>query len=151
MRRVLGFATAVLWAGATGMETPGQITSGEIAGRITGEGGAPVSGAVVSAEGPCLQGVHTAVTNTNGTFDLLQLPPCEQVVLTVSAAGLAPVVRRDLSVKSNTVTTLSIVMGGGDVITVKPFSPMVSTRQAETPLVLPEREIKSLPVLGEFH
>ncbi len=150
MKKALGFAAAVLWAGVTGIGTPGQITSGEIAGKITGEGGAPVAGAVISAEGPCLQGAHTAVTNNNGTFDLLQLPPCEQVTLTVSATGLAPVVRRGLSVKSNTVTTLSIVMGGGDVITVKPFAPMVSTRQAETPLVLPDKEIKALPVLGEF-
>lgn len=150
MQRVRRLAVAVLCTGAVAMGTLAQITAGEIAGKVTREGGTPVAGAVISVEGLCLQGIHTAVTNGNGTFDLLQLPPCEKVTLTVSAPGLAPVVRRGLSVKSNTVTTLSIMVGGGDVVTVAPLAPMVSTRQAETPLVLPSREIKALPVLGEF-
>ncbi len=127
-----------------------QITAGEIAGRVTGEGGKPIAGAAVRAEGPCLQGPHVATTDEKGRFDILQLPPCEGVTLTVSAPGAAEVVRRGLVVKPNTVTTLTVIVGAGNEVTVSPAAPMVSTRQAEIPLVLPSKEIQSQPVLGEF-
>jgi hypothetical protein len=127
-----------------------QITAGEVAGRVTDESGRPIQGATVKAEGACLQGPHVAATDAKGHFDLVQLPPCGDVTLTVSAQGVAPVVRRGVVIVSNTVTTLSVVLGAGDVVNVTPATPLVSTRQAEIPLVLPSKEIQALPVLGEF-
>jgi hypothetical protein len=150
MRKARSIWAAVALLAAASISVGAQVTSGEIAGKVTDAKGQPLAGAVVRAEGPCLQGAHETSTDPRGYFDLLQLPPCEQVTLTVAAPGLAAVVRKDLTVKSNTVTTVSVAVGVGDELTVAPPAPMVSTRQAETPLVLPAQEMEALPVLGEF-
>ena len=146
-------ALSILAAAAltlSALATAAQITAGEIAGKVTNEQGEPLAGATVTARGDCLQGAHMVFTDGKGLFDLLQLPPCDGVTVTVSAPGAADVVWRNLEVKSNTVTTLSVVVGLGGEVTVTPVPPMVSTRQAEIPLVLSSREVETLPVLGEF-
>src|SRR5258708_12146135 len=63
-------AASLLCATAASAETTGSL-SGQV---VDAETQAPVSNAVVVAQGPALQGEQTAVTDSTGSFEISLLP-----------------------------------------------------------------------------
>lgn len=66
----------------------GTVT-GALTGTVTSEG-VPLPGATVTVTSPNLQGTRTAVTDVNGNYNFVSLPPGDYTV-NVALEGLAPV------------------------------------------------------------
>jgi hypothetical protein len=96
MRRILRITLALaallysppLWA---------QRTTGSITGVVKDATGAALPGVTVSVSGPNIVGTQTAVTNENGLYRFLNLPPGEYQ-LGFSLAGFKGLTRRALRV-----------------------------------------------------
>ena len=63
-------------------------TTGGIEGRVTDEEGGVLPGVTVEAKGAALQGVRTAVSESDGSYRLSLLPPGDYVV-TFNLEGFA--------------------------------------------------------------
>ena len=77
MRR-LALALLLLVCAAVGAFA--QATEGSIRGFVRDEQGGVLPGVVVSATSPDVAGVHTAVTDQEGYYRLLNLPPATYTV-----------------------------------------------------------------------
>ena len=64
-------------------------TTGDIVGRVVDEQGGALPGVTVEARGPSFQGVRTSVTDANGVYRLVLLPPGIFKV-TADAPGVRP-------------------------------------------------------------
>jgi outer membrane receptor protein involved in Fe transport len=63
------------------------VQTGEVTGTITSSDGLALPGATVTVQGPALQGVRTAVSDTNGAYAIKALPPGTYKV-TIELSGL---------------------------------------------------------------
>lgn len=68
-----------------------SATTGALTGTVTSDG-APLPGATVTATSPQLQGTRTAISDANGNYNLVALPPGDYTVR-VSLEGLQEVTR----------------------------------------------------------
>jgi hypothetical protein len=69
--RILAILTALL---LVGLSASAQLTTGNLTGTVT-SAGAALPGVTVTVSSPNLQGTRTAVTDSNGTYNLQGLPP----------------------------------------------------------------------------
>ena len=51
-----------------------NVASASIQGKVTDESGAAIPGATITVTGPALQVPHTAVSDADGTYRVLDLP-----------------------------------------------------------------------------
>ncbi|MEN6559381.1 MAG: TonB-dependent receptor [Acidobacteriota bacterium] len=123
---LLAFA-ALLLAGVLSAQVP---TAGRIIGTVIDDQGAPLPGVSVEAKSPRLVGTAATVTDANGVYRLLALPP-GTFKITYSLQGFAAVVRDDIvlgveqalvvdiSMKPSTVEEEVVVVGQAPLIDVK--------------------------------
>ncbi|PYV73597.1 MAG: hypothetical protein DMG97_10945, partial [Acidobacteria bacterium] len=69
-------------------------TTGRITGTVKDAQGAVIVGAQASVENPATGDRHSAVTDSSGTYSILQLPPATYVV-NIRARGFSPAVFQD--------------------------------------------------------
>ena len=117
----------LLLAGVLSAQTP---TAGRIIGTIQDDQGSPLPGVSVAAKSPRLVGTATAVTDSNGVYRLLALPP-GTYKLEFTLNGFADVVRDgialnieqalilDISMKPTTIEEEVVVLGQAPLIDVK--------------------------------
>lgn len=128
----------------------GQATTGSISGRVTDATQGILPGAAVIAHNTANGVETTAVTASDGDFNLRALPPSDYT-LTVSHDGfkttkLGPF-KLDIDQKARFDVSLA-VGGGNEVVTVTDAVPVLQTYGAETGQVIGRREIQDLPLKG---
>jgi hypothetical protein len=74
-----------------GISAFAQTTTGSLTGTVT-TGGAPLPGATITVSSPALQGTRSAVSDINGNYNMLALPPGNYTVK-IELAGMQTVTR----------------------------------------------------------
>ncbi len=92
-------------------ETRAQATEGSIRGYLR-EQGAVLPGVSVEATSPAIGGSYTAVTDQDGHFRLLNLPP-GTYALTATLSGFSKAVREDLTMRAGLNLAVDMVMKVG--------------------------------------
>ncbi|HSQ79067.1 MAG TPA: carboxypeptidase-like regulatory domain-containing protein, partial [Candidatus Bathyarchaeia archaeon] len=123
----LALVAVLLLAGVLSAQAP---TAGRIIGTISDDQGAPLPGVSVVAKSPRLVGAATTVSDTNGTYRLMALPPGTYVV-EFTLSGFSPISRNDvvlgveqalvvdIKMKPATIETEVVVVGKAPLIDVK--------------------------------
>ena len=111
-----------------------QITTGVIQGTVVDQTGALMSGADVVARNLDTQTDSAQKSDNDGRFVFLSLPPGRYTV-TVSKAGFAKLVQKDLELTVGQALTLKVAMkvaGANEVVEVTGSAPVVDSTQTES-------------------
>lgn len=148
-RLTVGVCLAALWAlapEAVGAQSAGATTAA-IDGVVTDATNAPLPGVTVTAFGSALQGQRTAVTNNEGAYRLIQLPP-GTYRLSFEMPGFATIVRDDqrLGIGFNATINLQMqVSAVQETLTVSGASPVVDRRASRIVTNFDSEKLASLP------
>jgi len=85
-------------------------TTGSIEGTVTDQTGAPVANATVTATSPNLQGSQSAQTNSEGKYQILNLPPGKYTVTITEQSGFGKLERGDVTVSLSKTTTVDLTV-----------------------------------------
>jgi hypothetical protein len=146
--RVMGlFAVALLVAAGAYAQT-----SGRIVGTVRDSDGAALPGVALTATGATLPGSVTAVTDTDGSFRMLNLPPGSY---TVSAAleGFNTVEQREVRIGIDRTVTLELTMTAAFAgeLTVLGEAPVVDTTRATSGVSVSAETFERLPLARDFY
>jgi len=117
---------------ALAIQASAQEFTGSIVGQIVDPSNAPVSGVAITVEGAAIQGQRTAVSEDNGSYRLLNLPPGEYRV-TYQKAKFKKIVYEGAKVEVNKTLTMNVTMQIADVeqtVVVTGSSPIVDVKNA---------------------
>ncbi len=111
--RVLG-VVGMVWLGLLGASpaTTGQISSGQLAGVVTDESGAPVPGAAVTVTAVDSNRSRSLTTNASGSFVATAIAP-GRYQLRVELSGFRPLVRRDLVIVTGETLRVDVALEVG--------------------------------------
>jgi hypothetical protein len=130
-------------------------TTGTIIGVVTDAAtGRPVAGALVVATSPNLQGEQTAVTDANGNYRIILLPP-GQYRLAVQVEGYKPSERSDIrlsadkTLRANITATPEAVQLEEQVVRTG-LAPVVNVGSSETGSVVSREFMANVPVGRSF-
>src|SRR5258705_5606260 len=128
----------------------GQVTTGDISGRITDEGGNLVPGAKVTANNKGTGSSRTAVTNENGEYTITQLP-AGKYNLTVEAKNFSKLVAQDFELNVGAKVTQNFELKPGLVtatVQVTSEGAAVETTSSEISRNITPAEVQNLPLLN---
>lgn len=126
-----------------------QITTGAIQGNVMDQQGAVVPGANVEIKNLETNLVKTLITDADGRFVALQLPPGHYTV-TVSRKGFATLIQENFPLTVGETVPLNLSMKVSQVaesVTINSI-PVVDTIKSESSTTLNEKAVSNLPVLG---
>src|SRR5713226_4916567 len=106
--------------------------TGSIAGFVKDQSGAPVSGAELTLTSLATNAKTEAVSDTNGSFQFLQLPPAEYS-LVVESLGFKRVTEQHVVVQVDQITHVDVTLEVGSVLEV------VEVNSGATPLLETDR------------
>src|SRR5712691_1624185 len=139
---VAGISLVLAVRGSSQTQTTGRIT-----GTVKDAQGAVIVGAEVSVENAATGDRHSAVTDSSGTYSILQLPPATYVV-NIRARGFGPAVFHDVAVglaETSTINASLTVAQSTAEITVNEAAPVRSDSSALASIIDP-RTLESLPL-----
>jgi len=117
--------------------------TGALQGKVTDEQGSPLPGVNITASSPNLMGVRTAVTDADGEFRFIALPPGVYEVK-AELQGFGTVLRKDIRLTTTTRLIVDFQMKAAAVaeeVTVIAQSPTVDIKSTETASVTLGNEI----------
>src|SRR5437667_1487896 len=123
-------------------------TTGRITGTVKDAQGAVIVGAEVSVENRATGDRHSAVTDSSGTYSILQLPLATYVV-NIHARGFSPVVFHDVAVglaETSTINASLPVAQSSAEITVNDAPPPVRSDSSALASTIDSRTLESLPL-----
>ncbi|HEY0591053.1 MAG TPA: carboxypeptidase-like regulatory domain-containing protein, partial [Thermoanaerobaculia bacterium] len=119
---------------------------GSISGVVRDRDGAPLPGVTVSVTGPVLPRGRDTVTEANGVFAVLNLPPGTYAV-TASLAGMGSVRSNAVvAVDKDTSITLTLNPSVAESITVTAATPSVDMKSTEVNFNFDSKTIERLPL-----
>ena len=127
-----------------------QITTGVLQGTVTDASGAVMPGVDVEARNVETNLSRTAVTDRDGRFVILQLPP-GRYTATFKISGFATMVQENVAITVGQGVTLSIAMkvsGVAETVTVTAQAPTVETSRTASASTLNQTTIETTPILG---
>jgi hypothetical protein len=127
-----------------------QATTGNIEGRVTDQNGAGVPNATVSAKNQATGFEKVSVSDAEGNYRILLLPPGKYSV-TAKGSGFADAKYENVTVTVGGQTPLDIqlsVGGTSAVVDVEAQGQIVETGRTSVSSTVNERAIESLPVNG---
>jgi hypothetical protein len=131
----------------------GAQVLGTVAGNVKDASGAVLPGVTVEVSSPALiEKVRTAVTDGNGQYQIVNLPPGTYAV-SFSLPGFSSVRREDLQVSVNFTSTVDAEMKIGSVeetITVTGESPIVDIQSAALTRSMTAEVFKEIPSGGSW-
>lgn len=137
-------AAALLLAGVLSAQAP---TAGRITGTVLDDQGAPLPGVSVEAKSPRLVGSAATVTDTNGVYRLLALPPgTYQIIFTLS--GFNPVVRDDIVLGVEQALAVDIALTPSAIseeVVVIGESPLIDVKSSARGSVMNAKTFSALP------
>ena len=137
----LFFASLLAWT---------QTSTTALRGTVTDPKGAVVAGASVTLQDPATGFARSTMTDGQGVYQFLQLPPATYV-LTVSAKGFATVRQSGIELLVNTPATLDVPMqvtGRNETVEVTGTIPLINTQDATLGHAFGADQIASLPFEG---
>ena len=139
---LIAFLACTLAAGAL----MAQTTRGDIQGRIADDQGAALPGVTVTIASDSLIGAQSTVSDANGAYKFLVLPPGSYNV-TYSLSGFQTRTQENLAVKIGSTTRIDVVMTSAftDEVVVTSESPLVDTSNTTVGLDLGQDFYDGLP------
>jgi outer membrane receptor protein involved in Fe transport len=134
-------------------EALAQTSEGSVRGYIRDEQGAITPGVTVTATSPEVAGVHTAVTDQEGHYRLLNLPP-GTYTLAATLQGFTKFARENLVVRAGLNLTVDIVMKVGamaETLTVVGESPLLEASNPGQAVNVSGEMARSVPLAGRRH
>lgn len=125
----------------------GQGTTGSINGTVQDNTGAILPGVTVTASGPAIMGVQSAVTNPQGQYRFPALPP-GTYQLRYELSGFNTLVRDGIPVSVGFAATIDVqlkIATLAETVTVTGASPVVDTQNSNVQTNFTQEIIKSLP------
>ena len=111
MKNVFRFISLSLMVACFALSAFAQTsTTGSIEGTVSDQNGAPVANATITATSPNLIGTQTAQTNSEGKFQILNLPPGKYTVSITEQAGFGKLERSDVTVNLSKTTTVDLTV-----------------------------------------
>jgi hypothetical protein len=147
-RVLMAVLITVALAAPTAAQT--QITTGVIQGVVADTTGAVLPGVYVEARNIETNLTRSLVTDRDGRFVFLQLPPGRYVV-TFKLSGFATLVQENVVLTVGQAVTLNPVMkvsGVAETVTVQAESAVVDTTRTEAASTLNQTTIETTPILG---
>ena len=126
---------------------PAQAPTGKIVGKVVDQEGLPLPGVSVEATGVRLIGKATAVTDGQGGYRLLALPPGAYTVI-YSLPGFQTVTRKDIILELEKTITLDISLAPGKLeeeVTVIGQSPLIDVKSTARGATLNKQVFATLP------
>jgi Carboxypeptidase regulatory-like domain/TonB dependent receptor-like, beta-barrel/TonB-dependent Receptor Plug Domain len=121
-----------------------QIT-GDIVGTITDESGGVLPGVTVEARSPSFQGARTAVSDNNGTYRLVLLPPGDYTV-TATLQGFARAEQRvTVSLGKTSTGDIRLRAAATAEVIVTGEAPLIDEQAATIGTNIGNRQINALP------
>ena len=127
-----------------------QESRGGILGRITDPSGASVAQAKITATNLATNTQLTGRSNAEGNYDIPYLLPGAYRVA-VESAGFSKAIREGIELRTADRLALNFQLQVGaltDSVTVSAETPLLETTTASSGLVMDERRVKELPVVG---
>lgn len=127
-----------------------QESRGWILGRVSDPSGASITGAKVSAVNVATNTSVPGVTNHEGNYEIPYLLPGTYRV-TAEAQGFSKAVRENVELRTADRLALDFQLQVGaiaDSVTVSAETPILETTTANSGLLMDERRVKELPVVG---
>src|SRR4030095_8631993 len=127
-----------------------QITTGVIQGTVSDATGASLPGVTAEARNLDTNLVRTIVTESDGRYVFLQLPP-GNYRLTFTLSGFATMVQENLPLTVGQALTLPIVMkvsGVFETVTVSTATNVIETSRTAAATTLNQTTIETIPILG---
>jgi hypothetical protein len=128
-------------------------TTGRIMGSLKDAQGAVLPGATVTLSGPALQGAQTQVTDQDGSFRFLSVPPGRYSVK-IELAGFKTVEQTDVQVGIDRTVDLVLtlqVAGLAETVNVSSVSPTVDTSSTAIGLNANADLFERIPVRRDFY
>jgi hypothetical protein len=141
---VLASVAVLLLAGVLSAQAP---TAGRIIGSVSDEQGGPLPGVAIEAKGPRLVGSAATISDVNGTYRLLALPPGTYTV-TYTLQGFTPIVRHDIVLSVEQALVLDIRMKPAAIeeeIVVTGQAPLIDVKSQARGQVLTAKTFDALP------
>jgi hypothetical protein len=148
--RLIVSTLVVLLAFAEPAAAQTQITTGVIQGSVADATGASLPGVSVEARNLDTNVARTLVTESDGRFVFLQLPPGNYRV-TFSLQGFATLVQENVQLTVGQAVTLPVAMkvsGVAETVTVTTGSPIIETSRTAAASTLNQTTIETIPILG---
>jgi hypothetical protein len=146
-------AVGLLLLTCAAAETFAQVTEGSIRGYLRDEQGGVLPGVTVTATSPTVAGTYTAVTDQDGHYRLLTLPP-GTYSLTATLSGFSKSLREDLIIRAGLNLTVDIVMKVGvleETMTVVGESPLLETSNPGQAVNVSGEMAQSIPLAARRH
>ncbi len=127
-----------------------QITTGVIQGSVADATGASLPGVTVEARNVDTNFGRTLVTETDGRFVFLQLPP-GNYRMTFTLAGFATHVQENIVLTVGQTITLPVAMkvsGVSETVTVTTATAVIETSRTASATTLNRNTIETIPILG---
>ena len=141
---VAASVAALLLAGVLSAQAP---TAGRILGIIVDDQGGPLPGVSIEAKGPRLVGSAATVSDTNGTYRLLALPPGTYTI-TFSLQGFTRIVRNDIVLGVEQALAVDIKMTPAAIeeeVVVTGQAPLIDVKSPARGQVLTAQTFQALP------
>lgn len=127
-----------------------QVTrqTGAIRGTVVDSEGLPVPGVAVTATGPALIGSIADVTNAEGSFRLVALPPGTYLVV-VELEGFKTIRREDVVVRTGMTVTITFTLEPSEIkeeVTVTAAAPTVDVQTTKIATVMSSEFLQKLPM-----
>jgi len=148
-KRMVALLVAILMAAPSAAIAQTQITTGVIQGTVLDPAGAVVVDAKVEAKNIETNFTRNLMTDSDGRFVFLQLPPGRYTV-TVAKQGFATLVQANLSLSVGQTIPLTINMKVSQVeerVTVE-AAPTIDTVKTEASSTINEVAVTNTPILG---
>lgn len=129
-----------------------QEQTGELVGTVTDEEGNPLPGVTVTANSPSLIGVSSSVTNADGTYRLLRLPPGTYTV-TYELQGFGTLRREGIVIRLGRTFSLNVTLRPAaleEEVTVVGQSPVVDVKKSATTYEISKEMFSKLPRGRDF-
>ncbi|HEX7154795.1 MAG TPA: TonB-dependent receptor [Thermoanaerobaculia bacterium] len=129
-----------------------STTAGGLQGTITDNTGAALPGVTVELSGVAQQGVRTAVTDGQGNYRFINVPPGENYRVTATLSGFAPATKTIARVSLGQEATVNFELRAGvtEAITVTAEAPLVDVSRTTTGVNVTARQFESLPTQRSF-
>ncbi|MFO7865584.1 MAG: carboxypeptidase regulatory-like domain-containing protein [Candidatus Aminicenantes bacterium] len=150
MKRYLMMGMAILFLFS--MFAVAQEQTGELVGTVTDEEGNPLPGVSVTADSPSLMGTASSVTNMDGDYRLLRLPPGTYTV-TYEMQGFGTLRREGIVIRLGRTFSLDVTLRPAaleEEVTVVGQSPVVDVKKSSTTYEISKEMFSKLPRGRDF-
>ena len=146
-----GAVRYLVLAAAVALLPSAAFAQATITGTVRDSSNAVLPGVTVEATGPAVLAPRTAITEDNGVYRILDLPP-GAYTLTYTLAGFSRVVRSvDVSGSGTITIPVELTVGGlTETVTVTSETPVVDVQSIKRETVLQSEFIQSLPATRHY-